>query len=126
MTKVIPLWARRRFRGGPTQVGKDHARTRSWTELKVKIGKQTRRATAISTSNPDMIVVRGKDLCRDLIGSVSLTEHFWLLITGVLPTRAQAEVLDACLVAIAEHGLVPSVQAARMTYAAGPEAMQGA
>src|SRR5215470_10174281 len=73
-----------------------------------------------------MIVVRGKDLCRDLIGSVSLTEHFWLLITGALPTRPQAQVLDACLVAIAEHGLVPSVQAARMTYAAGPEAMQGA
>jgi len=92
----------------------------------VKIGKQTRRATAISTSNADMIVVRGKDLCRDLIGSVSLTEHFWLLITGALPTRPQAQVLDACLVAIAEHGLVPSVQAARMTYAAGPEAMQGA
>jgi citrate synthase len=34
--------------------------------------------------------------------------------------------MDACLVAIAEHGLVPSVQAARMTLAAGPDAWQGA
>jgi len=34
--------------------------------------------------------------------------------------------MDACLVAIAEHGLVPSVQAARMTLAAGPEAWHGA
>jgi citrate synthase len=73
-----------------------------------------------------MIVVRGFDLCKELIGSVSLTEHFWLLVTGKRASAAQARVLDACLVAIAEHGLVPSVQAARMTYAAGPEAMQGA
>src|SRR5262249_9372638 len=73
-----------------------------------------------------MIVVRGRDLCGDLIGKGSLTQHFWLSTTGELPNPAQTRILDACLVAIAEHGLVPSVQAARMTYAAGPEAMQGA
>jgi citrate synthase len=92
----------------------------------LKIGPQGRRSTAISTANAEMIVVRGRDLCGELIGSVSLTEHFWLLVTGALPSAAQTRTLDACLVAIAEHGLVPSVQAARMTYAAGPEAMQGA
>ena len=92
----------------------------------VKIGKHKDPNSSISAANSEMIVVRGFDLCKDLIGSVSFTEHFWLLVTGQRATPSQARVLDACLVAIAEHGLVPSVQAARMTYAAGPEAMQGA
>lgn len=92
----------------------------------MKIGKHKDPTSSISTANSEMIVVRGFDLCKDLIGSVSITEHFWLLTTGKRATVAQARVLDACLVAIAEHGMVPSVQAARMTYAAGPEAMQGA
>jgi citrate synthase len=92
----------------------------------VKIGKHKDPTSSISTANSEMIVVRGFDLCKDLIGSVSLTDHFWLLVTGKRATPAQCRVLDSCLVAIAEHGMVPSVQAARMTYAAGPEAMQGA
>jgi len=92
----------------------------------VKIGSQTHRSTAISTSNETTILVRGRDLTQELIGHIGFTEHFWLLLTGTPPTAAQRRILDACLVAIAEHGLVPSVQVGRMTLAAAPEALQGA
>jgi len=92
----------------------------------MKIGPQSQRSSAISASNADTIVVRGHDLCSELVGVVSFTDHAWLLITGKLPVAAQRRVLDATLVAIAEHGLVPSVAASRMTLAAAPEALQGA
>lgn len=92
----------------------------------MKIGSQSGRSSAISASNADTIVVRGHDLCRELIGEVTFTDHVWLLVAGSLPTPAQRRILDAALVAIAEHGLVPSVAASRMTLAAAPEAIQGA
>jgi citrate synthase len=92
----------------------------------MKIGKATVPHTAICTADEDTIVVRGHDLCNDLIGRVSFTDHFYLLLTGQRPTPAALAVLDATLVAIAEHGLVPSVQASRMTLAAAPDALQGA
>jgi citrate synthase len=92
----------------------------------LKIGRQDQHSSAIATSNEETIVVRGRDLARELIGKINFTEHFWLLVTGSLPTESQRRVLDATLVAIAEHGLVPSVQVSRMTLAAAPEALQGA
>ena len=92
----------------------------------MKIGKATVPRTSICTSDEHTIVVRGRDLSKELIGKVSFVEHFFLLLTGRLPSAGEAAVLNATLVAIAEHGLVPSVQAARMTFAAAPDAMQGA
>ena len=92
----------------------------------MKIGKATVPRSAICTSNADTIVVRGQDLARDLIGQVNFGDYFFFLLTGRKPDAAASAVLNATLVAIAEHGLVPSVQAARMTLAAAPEAMQGA
>lgn len=97
----------------------------SVSENGMKIGSQSVRASAICASNAEVIVVRGHDLCRDLIGRIGFTEHAWLLVTGRLPAEGQRRMLDAALVAIAEHGLVPSVAAARMTLAAAPESLQG-
>jgi citrate synthase len=92
----------------------------------MRIGKQDQAYTAIATSDAESITIRGHDLCDDLIGQIDFTDYFWLLSTGERPNGAQKTILNACLVAIAEHGLVPSVQAARMTLAAAPEAWQGA
>lgn len=92
----------------------------------MKIGRQAHRSSAICASNPATIIVRGYDLCGELIGRVGFSDYVWLLVAGSLPTAGQRKVLDATLVAIAEHGFVPSVQAARMTLAAAPEALQGA
>jgi citrate synthase len=92
----------------------------------LKIGKATVPRSAICTSNEHHIVVRGLDLCDDLIGRIGFGDYFYFLLTGKRADSATSAVLNATLVAIAEHGLVPSVQAARMTLAAAPDAMQGA
>ncbi len=90
------------------------------------IGKKGEAKSAIETSDAASITVRGKDLCNELMGHVSIAEFFYFHMTGKQPTEDQAFFLDLLVVALAEHGLVPSVQAARMTLAAAPEAMQGA
>lgn len=92
----------------------------------MKIGKATLPESAICTADDETIVVRGEDLCRDLVGRLNFVDYFHLLVTGRRPDAAASRVLDATLVAITEHGLVPSVQAARMTLAAAPDALQGA
>ncbi len=90
------------------------------------IGKRGAAATAISAARADGVSVRGRSLAGDLMGRLSFTDYFFFLVTGREPTEAQRECLDMSLIAIAEHGLTPSVQAARMTYAADPAALQGA
>ena len=92
----------------------------------MRIGKQDAPYTAICTSDADSITVRGKDLVGEIIGKMDFTSYFWFLVTGQQPNEDQAFFANAILCALAEHGLVPSVVAARMTYAAAPEALQGA
>jgi len=82
--------------------------------------------TSIAQAYPDRVEVRGRDLTSDLMGRLTFTEHFHLLVTGSEATEEQRFFLDLVLVAIAEHGLMPTNVAARMTYAADPESLQGA
>lgn len=92
----------------------------------MRIGKAGKATTSISTATPDAVTVRNRDLVGELMGSVTFTEYFYLLTTGRKPTPEQAFFLDVLLVSIAEHGLVPTNQVARMTYAADPDFLQGA
>jgi citrate synthase len=83
-------------------------------------------ASRIAQAYPDRVEVRGRDLTGDLMGRLSFTEYFHLLLTGREPTEDQRFFLDLLLVAIAEHGMMPTNVAARMTLAADPDSLQGA
>jgi citrate synthase len=91
-----------------------------------QIGQAGPRLSHISQAYPDRIEVWGRDLSGDLMGRVSFTEYFHLLLTGREPTEDQRFFLDLLLVAIAEHGMMPTNVAARMTLAADPGSLQGA
>lgn len=82
--------------------------------------------TSIAHAYPDRVEVRGRDLAGDLMGRLTFTEYFHLLLTGSEPTEEQRFFLDLVLVSIAEHGLMPTTVAARMTLAADPRSLQGA
>ena len=84
------------------------------------------RKTHIAKASAERVEVRGRDLVGDVMGRLTFTEYFHLLLTGDEPTEQQRFFLDLVLVAIAEHGLMPTNVAARMTLAADPAALQGA
>ena len=82
--------------------------------------------TRMSHTSPNRVEVRGRDLTGDLMGRLTFTEYFHLLLTGEEPTEDQRFFLDLLLVSIAEHGMMPTNVAARMTFAADPDSLQGA
>lgn len=92
----------------------------------MQIGRPGEAKTAIAVGDATGVTVRGRDLVGDLMGRLSFTAYFYLLVTGREPTETQRFFLDMLLVAIAEHGLTPTAIAARMTLAAAPDSIQGA
>jgi citrate synthase len=85
-----------------------------------------RPVSRIAQAYPDRVEVRGRDLSGDLMGRLGFTEYFHLLLTGREPTDDQRFFLDLVLVSLAEHGMMPTNVAARMTLAADPDSLQGA
>src|SRR6266853_5254791 len=92
----------------------------------MQIGKAGAPVSSLGRAYPDRVDVWGRDLSRDLMGTLTFTELFHLLLTGREPTDDQRFFLDLLLVSIAEHGMMPTNVAARMTLAADPDSLQGA
>ena len=77
-------------------------------------------------STRERIVVRGKDLPGEILGTLNLGDMAFLELTGRVPDAKESKLFNAMVVTLVEHGITPSALAARLTYLGAPEALQGA
>ena len=82
--------------------------------------------TSLGTSDAQQIRLLGHDLTAELMGQVSFAELSYWMVTLRRPTLGQTRVLEAVLVALADHGFTPTAIAARLTYLSAPDSLQGA
>ena len=84
-----------------------------------KTEKQVMYRTAIAKASADDVLIRGYSL-RCLIGNLSIAGMCCLLVKGEMPSESEQKMMDAILVACAEHGVrPPSIQAARQIASGG-------
>ena len=77
--------------------------------------------TAVSQSAPYKIFIRGYPL-YDIIGNLTFTEVFFLVLMGELPTKEQTRILDTLLCCIVDHQMVSAnIPAARYTASGNPQ-----
>jgi citrate synthase len=75
--------------------------------------------TEIIDIAPGVIRMRGYAI-EDLIGHVSFPAMIWLMLRGELPSKAQADLFGAVLVAAVDHGpQAPAIAIARMAMTCG-------
>jgi citrate synthase len=75
--------------------------------------------TAIIDIHPGKIAIRGYPI-EELIGNVGFAQMIWLMLRGELPSRAQADLLEAALVPGVDHGPhAPSIAISRMAVTCG-------
>jgi len=77
-------------------------------------------------STPTSITVRGRDLANELLGKIDLGGMAFLEMTGRLPSAQEAELFNALLVTLVEHGMTPQAITTRLVNLAAPEALQAA
>jgi citrate synthase len=88
--------------------------------------KGGRATTAICGFDADTILVRDRNLVDDLIGKYTFTQLLLLQALGEEPTETQCRIVEAVLVTIMEHGLVPSAIVTRLTHYGAPDSFLGA
>lgn len=80
----------------------------------------------IAWATPTKVVVRGLDLCEDIVGKLDLGQMAFLEIFARLPENSELRMFNAMMVILVEHGITPSSLATRMTVCGAPEAVQAA
>lgn len=90
------------------------------------MAKRNSLRTDIAWSTTDTITIKGLDLCKDILGKVSLGDMAFLGMADRLPTPRESVVFNAIAVCLVEHGLTPSALVTRLTLSGAPEAMQAA
>jgi citrate synthase len=90
------------------------------------MSKPRQSVTKICGYDKNSISVRNEDLVNQLMGKLSFTEMLVFQLLGKKPTQQQISLVDAVLVTIMEHGLVPSAITTRLTHYGAPESFQGA
>ncbi len=76
-------------------------------------------STGIIDIHPGEIAIRGYPI-QELIGRVRFPDMVWLMLRGELPTREQADLLEAAMVPGVDHGpQAPSIAIARMAVSCG-------
>src|SRR5215469_523681 len=74
--------------------------------------------TALTYGDRNSVVIRGYSL-GELVGKVSFAEAFLLLARGELPPPGHAKTLEAMLVSVLDHGIVPSSIVTRYLASSG-------
>ena len=82
--------------------------------------------TSLGSSDAASIHLLGQDLAADLMGQVGFGELSFWLVAGRRPSAGEVRVLEAVLVALADHGFTPTAITARLTYLSAPDSLQGA
>ena len=82
--------------------------------------------TEMGSTTPTTITVCGLDLADDIMGKISFPDLAFRMVVGRLPDERESVLFNAVLVSLADHGITPTVLAARLTYLGAPEALQGA
>ncbi|MFC7157066.1 citryl-CoA lyase [Halomarina halobia] len=82
--------------------------------------------TALSTYDAESVTVRDRDLTSEIMGELDFGSTTYLLLKGTPPRDGEGRLVNAMLASLMVHGVTPHALAARLTYLAEPESIQGA
>ena len=81
--------------------------------------------TQIGTQTVREILVRGRPLATDIIGTFDFVDMMFFTSLGRTPSDPEKVMVNTLLVTVCDHGLTPSALAARLTFLGAPESLQG-